>query len=345
MTNLKTTRIKYIDVVRCIGIFLIYVSHFCDTAGFIYPFAYTHHVPLFFIVAGCMENLNTNRGILSTIGKTLKNILIPWLFYSIISIIINVILYNNYENVILYLIQLAKGTVRNQFFASAFWFLTCIAAVRIVFSIIRKLKSKILILSVSLFMFYIAEYALPYRPFTEPSMPYNIDNMLFYMIFYAIGYIAFPYMHKALNPRTSVGKCLLGLSSLVSGFYTALLFLERNLLSYLPESNLTDSIQILICPLIVTWFYCTIAKQFENVPVLNTIGQNTLHLCGNEYIIKTMFPAFLSVFGLTSYVGNPLYLYVYNAVLLIVAVYFLIPYEKKVLEKIIKIFRFQKMGQ
>lgn len=332
------SQIKWVNVVRCIGIFLIYVSHFGDIAGYAFPFAFTHHVPLFFIISGCMENLRSDTKIASTIAKTVKTILIPWLFYAVLSIVIRVILTNSHIEVLPQLIHIAKGTIRNQFFASALWFLTCAAAVRIVFACIRKLKNKMVILLVSLGLFVIAEFIMPYRPFVTPSFPYNVDSMLFYMLFYAIGYVAFPLMCKALAPETASGKCWLGISFVISGLYTAFLFFGKNLLHYFPQNMVTDRLQIILCPLIVGWFYCVIAKQLENVPILCKIGQETLHLCGNEYVVKTLFPATLSAFGLTTHLGNPLTVYVYNAALLISAVYLLIPYEKKILNKITSIF-------
>lgn len=334
----EKARIKWVDVVRCIGIFLIYVSHFNDIAGYAFPFAFTHHVPLFFILSGCMENLRSDTGIVSTIVKTLKTIIIPWLFYAIVSIVMHVIMTNSSAEVLPQLLQVAKGTIRNQFFASALWFLTCAAAVRIVFAFIRKLKFKIVILLVSLGLFVIAEYIMPYRPFVTPKMPYNVDSMLFYILFYAIGYVAFPFMCKALSPKKVWGKCLLGFSAVVCGAYTALLFFGKNLLLYLPQNMLTDRLQLILCPMIVGWFYCVIAKQLENVPILCKIGQETLHLCGNEYIIKTLFPVLLSIFGLGTHLGNPLIVYAYNALLLVVTVYVLIPCEKMVLNKITGIF-------
>lgn len=334
----EKSRIKWVDVVRCIGIFLIYVSHFNDIAGYAFPFAFTHHVPLFFIISGCMENLRSDTRIATTIVKTVKTILIPWLYYAILSIVIRVIMTNSYTEVLPQLFQIAKGTIRNQFFASSLWFLTCAAAVRIVFACIRKLKNKMAILLVSLGLFVIAEYIMPYRPFVNPSLPYNVDSMLFYILFYAIGYVAFPFMCKALVPKTAAGKCLLGFSCVVSGLYTALLFLGKNLLHYFPQNMITDRLQMILCPMIVGWFYCVIAKQLENVPILCKIGQETLHLCGNEYVVKTLFPVILSVFGLTTHLGNPLTVYAYNAVLLIASVYLLIPYEKKILSKITSCF-------
>ena len=338
----EKARIKWVDVVRCIGIFLIYVSHFGEIAGYTFPFAFTHHVPLFFILAGCMENLRSDTGILSTIVKTIKTILIPWLFYALLSLVIRVIMNNSTAEIMPELLHIVKGTIRNQFFASALWFLTCAAAVRIVFAFIRKLKYKIAIFTVCLGLFVIAEYVMPYRPFVTPAMPYNVDSMLFYILFYAIGYVAFPFMCKALEPKKIWGKCLLGLSGLVCGGYTALLFFGKNLLLYIPQNMVTDRLQMILCPLIVCWFYCIVGKLLENVPVLCKIGQETLHLCGNEYIIKTLFPVLLSVFGLATHLGNPLIVFAYNAVMLVITTYLLVPYEKKMLNKITGIFSLKK---
>ena len=122
-----------------------------------------------------------------------------------------------------------------------------------------------------------------------------------------------------------------------SADYFALLFFGKNLLVFLPGWMSSPSVAELLCPLIVTYFYCIVAKQLENVKILNRIGQNTLHLCGNEYIMNWLGISALGTLGLTPNLTAPISVCVYTVLTILTAVYLLIPIEKKVLRKLTEI--------
>lgn len=331
----RASRIRWVDVVRCFGIYLIYTAHFAHSAGFVYQFAFTHHVALFFLISGCMENFSKDRGILDTAKKTFRNILLPWLFYAVLSVAVDAQARYRTTELISSAIIIAKGTIREQFLiAGSVWFLTGIATVRLLFSVFKKLRNRWLILLACFGCFLFAEYAMPYRMVSNPMLPYNLDSALYYIVFYGIGYVAFPWWCKALEPKTARGVALLRLSGLVTGGYTALLFFGKNLLLYLPLPLSSVSVVELLCPLIVTYFYSILAKQLENVAVLNRIGQNTLHLCGSEYIAHTLVMAALGALGLYPNVEIPMNVCLYTAAVLVLAAYILVPLEKKVLDKL-----------
>ena len=72
-------RIKWLDVMKCFGIFAIYLGHFGSDGRDSYAFVFTHHVALFFFVSGCAEALSTSdRRILPYIQKRIKTLLIPY---------------------------------------------------------------------------------------------------------------------------------------------------------------------------------------------------------------------------------------------------------------------------
>ena len=330
----QAPRMKWIDVVRCFGIYLIYTAHYSHSAGFIYQFAFTHHVPLFFLISGCMENLSKDRGVLDTAKKTLRNILIPWLFYAVLSVVVDAQLNYRTSELVPSAMIILRGTVREQFLAGSVWFLTCIASVRTIFSLMKKLKNRWVILLACFGLFCVAEFAFPYRFVSHPRLPYNIDSALYYIVFYGIGYVVFPWLCRILEPVNRRGVILLRLSGLVTGVYTGLLFFGKNLLDFLPGWLGSPSSTDLLCPLIVTYFYCIVAKQLENVKVLNRIGQNTLHLCGNEFIMNWLGISALGTLGLNPNLTAPFSVCIYTMLTILTAVYLLIPIEKKVLRKL-----------
>ena len=45
-------RVEWIDTLKFIGIYTIYIAHFLDSAGYIYKFACMYVIQLFFFVSG-----------------------------------------------------------------------------------------------------------------------------------------------------------------------------------------------------------------------------------------------------------------------------------------------------
>ena len=60
--NMTDKRIAWIDVLKCIGIYEIYLGHYTTAAGWAYSFVFSHHVALFFFVAGAMEMQSKQQG-------------------------------------------------------------------------------------------------------------------------------------------------------------------------------------------------------------------------------------------------------------------------------------------
>ena len=48
----QQVRYAWVDTLKILGMFAIYIGHFADLAGFSYSYVFTYHVPLFFFMAG-----------------------------------------------------------------------------------------------------------------------------------------------------------------------------------------------------------------------------------------------------------------------------------------------------
>ena len=140
-------RIHWVDVARCFGMYAIYLGHYGDPAGAAGVFVHTHHVALFFLLSGCMENFNREPGIRKTAIRICRRILLPWLMFSGLSLCLLLIKNFGHWDYLLEQVQIvAQGTIRGRFPAGALWFLTCLAVTQFLFAVLRKLKYKPLIL-------------------------------------------------------------------------------------------------------------------------------------------------------------------------------------------------------
>lgn len=328
-------RIKYLDVAKFIGIFCIYLGHLGSNAGRAYSFVFSFHVALFFFLSGCTETLSNDIPWHQYVKKSIKGILLPYYFFALFALIINCIYYDSYANVITNLIIIFKGCIRNKYFASGLWFLTCLFIVKNVFYVLRKiLKFKPLIFIVCLGLFIISETFIVPRPIVTPHMIYNIDSACYYIFFYALGYCCFDFIHDLLENVFPQKKVLGGVVGSVCLLYTALIFFGKNPLNYINVNFFMSFICTLLCPIIIIMLILIISKLLENIELFTILGKNTLFLCGSEYVIKLVVAIGLETVGLGISFPNPIAAYMYTFMVLLICNYVLIPIEKFFLQKL-----------
>ena len=338
-------RVRWIDTAKFLGIFAIYLGHFGEKAGNSYNFVFQYHVALFFCLSGCMDTYDQENNIMRYTLKEIKSKLVPLWVFSVLSIVVCVI-QNNYGlgRISDFLILVAKGNIRESFFAASLWFFSCLFFMKIIFKLIKFLKKSWLIFAVCLAMYMIAELVITPRPSIKPHWFYNLDSVFYYIIFFAIGYIGYPYIVDLFKLDTRLKKVIFILSGGICFGYSALIFNGRDGLT--PVIILFPALRLfipIIRALLIIWFNLIIAKIVENINIFNEIGRNTLYLCGNEYIVKILVPCMIELTGLELNLSSPLSAYLYTTILLIVCIKILIPSEKRLLYSTMDILKSVKV--
>jgi len=330
-------RIKWIDIAKCFGMYGIYVLHFGELAGRSYPFLMTHVVPLFFLTAGCMETYNKETNFFKYLVKKIKTIMVPFWVFAAIAIVITFI-YCNYDSTSVFrvCVEVGYGVIRNTFVAASLWFLTCLFVMQIMFFFIKQLRLKVLIIAVGFILYVISLNVINPSPLWCPSWPYNVDSALFYMIFYAIGYVAFPYVVKLFELDTKAKRIGFGISGVLAVVYSIYAYLGIDLFSYLPFVNAMVIILPILSSCVVIWGFFVIARLVEDVDLFSKIGRNTLYLCGCEYVVKTLGTCLFAIIGYEIFLPNPLSVYIYSAILIVFANKYIVPIEKYIINKIVK---------
>lgn len=328
-------RVKWIDTAKFLGIFAIYLGHFGSSAGFAYPFVFSYHVAFFFLLSGCMSNYDKTSFGKFVIKKT-KNIMIPFWFFCALSVLVYTLHFNLGIDVVKDSLKIIfKGCIRNEFFAASLWFLSCLFIMEILFKILKFLKFKWVILLVCIFSFVLAETVLDPRPIAAPSWWYNLDSALYYIIFFGIGYVSYPLITKLFTLDTLYKKIIFAVSGVFSLVFASLVFFNSyditTLLDKIPFIRLFSPV---VRALIIIWLNLIVAKTIENISLLNQIGQNTLYLCGSEYISKAFISLFLGLVGLNITVSYPLQAFIYSFILLLFGWKVLAPLEKRAITKI-----------
>lgn len=335
-----TTRVKWIDVVKALGIFIVYLGHFGWQAGRGFTFVFTHNVALFFFISGCAESFSTEKNIIKYILKKIRGVLLPAYFFAFLAIFVIAVA----DNAEWWFIEgqipfIMRGMIRNQFPAGTLWFLTCLFVMQIIFFIIKQLKNKWLIFFVSVFVYYVSVQVLPLYEIIPPKLCYNFDSALVYLIYYAIGYLTYPWIDALFKLDTWIKKMIFWVTGVFAMYYCIRFFFGVDLLSYFKFPDFAYIFTPILVTCIMIWAYVVFAKILEDIEGLAEIGKNTLYLCGSEYILKIFVSNFLSVFGFRIAIYDavrPLSTYLYAAFLLVVANKYLVPVEKYILKKIIR---------
>ena len=336
-------RIDYLDVLKCVAIFLVYCLHCGDVFGRGYAFAF-YSVPTFFFVSGCCESLHRNESILDEIFKKIKTILIPWFFLSVLNCCFVSLEAWNFDTVIDYSMITIKGDIRNTALSPGLWFLTCLFVISIIFIFIKRVRSNIVIFAISYMFYFIAQFCLNKVPTNSPCFIYNIDSAMSYLIYYASGYIMFGLWKR--KSENSENKALLVALKYIIGIgaiaYTIFIWFGRDILFRLYNFKYYAYCGEIINNIIVVIGLFTISLFFRSILLFNKIGQETLFLCGTELISKNIFNSIFGMFDLKIDFYRPLTVYIYAMLTLAFSYFIIIPIAKRIYHLVIDrgVYRF-----
>lgn len=327
-------RIAWIDVLKFFGIAAIYYWHLCEGEGRGYWFILRYHVPLFFFLSGCTEALSKPVPFPAYVKKKTRTILLPFFFFALLSMGL-VILYERCDLALagLMLKQIVCGGIRNRIFAYSLWFLTCLYVMSLLFWVIRRLEKRIFIFAAGLLLFLLAARFLPYKPNMVPILPYNADCALYYLFYYCIGYCVFPALRRFLETEGKKRNTVLAVSGGVCAVYGFCLFWGKDLLGFLEIIPAVRIFHPVIAALVLIWPQLAAAFWLQKSKWLQSMGRETLYLCGNEFIIKTLAVWGCSLCGIGMDWRTPVIDWVYVPFLLILVHFLLVPWEKKLFQK------------
>jgi len=330
------TRVAWVDVAKILGMFAIFVGHLTAKSGdSLVKWVFMFSVPLFFFLAGCMETRN-ERGFFENLLHKIKTIIIPLYIFAVAMILVSVLVNGNYNNVPAMGTQLYSGFIRNHSFGTL-WFLSCLFVMEIVFSLIKRLKKWYLILGVCLGFFAIAWFVINPTPIKVPSWWWNVDSMLFYIPFFALGYILYPIMQKVFNHdkrNIKIAKNILGWGSVI---YLISLFMGKSIGgSFWAINSFTMGLAQIVRPLICVFAILFISKQLEGVKFLSAAGKHTLIFCGGEYIAREIIFSIGAIFGvaLSTKFDTPIQAYIFAGIEMIVVYFVLKPIFSYIISRI-----------
>ncbi len=321
-------RHNWVDVLKFLGIFAIYLGHFGNKSGKLYLFVFSYHVPLFFFMSGFFALNDRDKGIFEYIIKKLKQLMIPYVCFVIVSVVFYGIMRDLGGFEILRMTKSYVFGIRNTLVSGGLWFIPCIFVVsNMYFLLYKSFKNKYAILISSVVIFIISRTLLP----KEPSWFMNIDSAMYYILYYSIGNISFQCMSNFNFKKSDLKvKALFIIMVMMSTLVTLITYFKgislsveivHNLFKFLDFIPLIYFSYSVFVVLNIIFFNVVLAYMARNIRVFQQIGRNTLVLCGIENIAKMSIQTVVSILGLSISINNPLACVFYTFICLLIAQY------------------------
>mgnify|MGYP001099548321 FL=1 len=158
----KKERLTYLDVAKGIGILLVVIGHVYAfnrqiVDRFFVIWLYSFHMPLFFIISGMLIAYKDEKDIWKFVKKRIKGILIPYVFFSIFSIIVFAIV-NDFNREVF--VQNVKATICGVGI-DTLWFLPALFFGEVIFFVLRNLlKNKYVICIISAIIYTLGNFMM-----------------------------------------------------------------------------------------------------------------------------------------------------------------------------------------
>lgn len=333
-------RIAWLDIAKLLGIIAIFCGHLGLETGNLHDFVFHYHVPLFFFISGIfavhLERLNLK----DAVKKRFEQIIMPYTFFVMITMIMIIVMQQ--EDFIVYLKYLKQFIwgIRNQMYASALWFFSCLFCMSVLFEILRRLlKSKILIFIATICIYVLSITIFPNRPDRQPSLFFNIDSACFYLIYYTLGHFYSSLLCKPVWDTQREGRkrivSLVGIAALFC--YVILVYTGEDINLFVKliyyKLPVVGEIYPIIRAMLLILFNLVLARLLSGFRKLADIGAQTLWLCGNEFVVKRVFDAAASILGWKITITSALAAVIYALVMTAFIIKILAPIEMKLYRK------------
>lgn len=190
-------RYNELDLMKGIGIFLVYLGHNFNLAGFekdgiflyIYRTIYSFHMPLFFLISGFLMNNGKGIQLKKYYVHKIKRILVPYFFINLIDFFPRT-LFPNLVN--------SKFDIEEVFFkgTTITWFIYTLFMIFMIFPFLEKYILK----KDKCYLFGVALIIINYFKVFSGVEIFSINVAVGYLVYFYIGYIIRPvYKNKIIN--------------------------------------------------------------------------------------------------------------------------------------------------
>lgn len=318
---MEKERIEWVDILKFLGIFAIYLGHLGSIPNNIRNFVFNYHVPLFFFISGFFNKRIEVKEYIFYVKNSFKKYMYPYYFFALITLIYISIRNNSFNfNDFIYFIT----GIRNHVWGGL-WFFSCLFTIKIIYNLILVIfKNKFIVFTISIFLYITSMKYLPHIPIMNPKWIYNVDSAFFYIIFYSLGDILFNNLKR--NYQSKYYIILYYISILVA---FDLYFGTNHFKIYRFLLENTDIFNFIFIGMFLISFNILLSIFLIKLDFFKDIGKETMILCGTETIGKMIFEDILLLFGITLKIINPTIAMIETGIILYLIYKFIVPICKK----------------
>lgn len=153
-------------------------------------YTYVFNMPMFFMLAGYFLNISKYSFYFDYFKNLFKKIMIPYIWFSVFSIIFYVFYYKMpyYDHyTLLNMLKVFILATRNTIFYNVpLWFLPTLFFVANIFYFIKKINRKLI--ELLLLLLAGSFFVIIWNTIYNPKLPWTIDSGFYYLMFVALGY-------------------------------------------------------------------------------------------------------------------------------------------------------------
>lgn len=337
---MEKERIAWLDIAKLLGIIAIFCGHLGFETGNLHDFVFKYHVQLFFFVSGIFAVRLEQISFKEAVKKRFEQIIVPYTFLVMITMIMIIVMQEkDFITYLKYFKQFIWG-IRNQMYAPALWFFSCLFCMSVLFEVLRRLlKSNVLVFIAAICLYILSITLFPNRPDRQPSLFFNIDSACFYLIYYTLGYFYGRRLQKSVGGIQREGrKKVVSLAGIVVlTCYVVLVYIGEDTAIFAKlnyhQFPVLNEIYLIIRTMLLILFNLVSARLLAGFERLADIGTQTLWLCGNEFIVKQLFDAAASILGWKITITSALAAIVYAVIMTAFIITVLAPIEMKLYRK------------
>jgi fucose 4-O-acetylase-like acetyltransferase len=305
-------RVAWIDILKFLGIYCIYLGHFTEAGGPFYLFVFTFHVQLFFFVGGFYVSRPVSapnsfiflRREIAFIKEKAKQLLIPYYCCSLITI--GLLMVQNYavwgmKELPGFLWEMLLGR-REHLIAFPLWFFTCFFVVSILYRwLLLLLRSPWVVLIPALALNLWNTEVLSFLHIEPLSLPFNLDSAWYYLVYFCAGNCLYPILRRIWEARKKFFVPILLTGILLAVFSAGVFFYGQGFTQKVFEKLHFATIFGRMAPFIQTMLlillFVMLAMALSRVKFLAQMGRHSLTLCATELMTKTLLTIALMIIG------------------------------------------------
>lgn len=329
-------RYEWVDTMRLLGMFAVYLGHLMDSGGKLFPFVYSYHVPLFFLVSGFFASSSFKISFTENLKKKFITIMIPYFGFSLLNMAMYLLIDNGgYRRFTEMLKQMLFG-VRGDTFAFALWFLPCLFVMMIVFDLLYRVFKRfpahmLMILGLSFVLHFVMANAVPVVERFIATWFFSIDSALYYLVFYALGAFAFPRIKdKKFSDLVHHGKFELIVVTAAAFVAAVIIYFNETAFDILrlplEPRHFSDVFVSFAKAMVIIYVNFVLAHYLSRIALLPKMGQNTLIYCGTENIIKDTVKSLLTMTRMSLLLSTPYITVLYTGLLLVLSHFTIVPF-------------------